>query len=286
MAHVGRSSWTGHPRILLLYDETATRRFVVDALGAAHAVVETKDAGVALDLLAASAPYFDLVIVTCLSGTDRPRYPRCVELVLTMFQRWPSIPVLVMTRAQDEMRLTADMLVSGVRKFLHKPFAVADLAEVITRLVPRTRPRAPAAPATIATMRRTLTYLGEHFGENPALAALAAMAGMSRSHFSHTFHAVVGMPLRDYIRDLRLRRAHELLLTSTLPITSIAFEAGFYDLPHFDKAFRQRFGTSPQAYRGRNGSVPTAPAGRRGRPPRRGLERLAQTPGYGLPQRS
>ena len=52
-------------------------------------------------------------------------------------------------------------------------------------------------------------------GETLTLHELAAMASMSRSHFSHTFHAVLGMSLRDYVRDLRLQRAHLLLLASS-----------------------------------------------------------------------
>jgi AraC family transcriptional regulator len=79
------------------------------------------------------------------------------------------------------------------------------------------------------------------------------MAAMSRSHFSHTFHAVAGMPLRDYVRDLRLKEANHLLLGSGLSITAVAVEAGFYDLPHFDKSFRQRFDMSPNDFRRRYG---------------------------------
>jgi transcriptional regulator GlxA family with amidase domain len=46
----------------------------------------------------------------------------------------------------------------------------------------------------------------------------------------------------------RLARAHELLSTS-LSLTVIALECGFYDLPHLDKAFRSRLGMSPQEFR-------------------------------------
>ena len=88
--------------------------------------------------------------------------------------------------------------------------------------------------------------------ENPAtLGELATTAAMSRSHFSHTFHTVAGMALRDYVRDLRLQHAHRLILNSPLSLTDVAIDSGFYDLPHLDKAFRQRIGVSPQEYRSR-----------------------------------
>jgi len=78
------------------------------------------------------------------------------------------------------------------------------------------------------------------------------MSQMSRSHFSRTFHSVAGTPLRGYVRELRLKRAHELLVSGKFSLTAVAMESGFYDLPHFDKAFRRRLGTSPRAFRARH----------------------------------
>jgi transcriptional regulator GlxA family with amidase domain len=51
------------------------------------------------------------------------------------------------------------------------------------------------------------------------------------------------------VRDLRLKRAQELMRASRLSLSTIATEAGFYDLPHFNKAFRHRFGMSPTQFR-------------------------------------
>jgi methylphosphotriester-DNA--protein-cysteine methyltransferase len=61
---------------------------------------------------------------------------------------------------------------------------------------------------------------------------------MSPSHLSHVCHDVVGMPLRDCLRDIQLNRAHELLLGSALSPSTIAVDAGVDDGPH--KAFGPR----------------------------------------------
>jgi transcriptional regulator GlxA family with amidase domain len=66
---------------------------------------------------------------------------------------------------------------------------------------------------------------------------------------------VAGMSLRDYVRELRLKRAHELMRSSALSLTAIATAAGFYDLPHFNKAFRHRFGMSPTQFRLASGAA-------------------------------
>jgi transcriptional regulator GlxA family with amidase domain len=55
------------------------------------------------------------------------------------------------------------------------------------------------------------------------------MTQMSRSHFSRTFHSVAGMPLRGYVRELRRKRAHELLVSGKLSLTAVAVESGFGD---------------------------------------------------------
>jgi len=78
------------------------------------------------------------------------------------------------------------------------------------------------------------------------------MAAMSRSHFSHTFHAVAAWPCAT-TSEISAQHAHQLMLTSPLSLTAVAIDSGFYDLPHFDKAFRQRIGVSPQEYRHRYG---------------------------------
>jgi transcriptional regulator GlxA family with amidase domain len=136
-------------------------------------------------------------------------------------------------------------LLTGVREILKQPFTVADLVGVVRRLTRRPGRRSPASPAIIDRIKRILASLGGHRESPATLEELATGAAMSRSHFSHTFHAVVGMALRDYVRELRLQQAHRLILDSQLSLTDVAIDSGFYDVPYFDKAFRQRIGVSP-----------------------------------------
>jgi AraC family transcriptional regulator len=59
------------------------------------------------------------------------------------------------------------------------------------------------------------------------------------------------MSLRAYVTSRRLRLASDLLQNSQCSITVVAVDCGFYDLPHFDKAFRKTLGVSPQEFRRR-----------------------------------
>jgi AraC family transcriptional regulator len=81
------------------------------------------------------------------------------------------------------------------------------------------------------------------------LAAIAREFYVSRFMVSRVFHRETGMRLRDYALRLRLRRSLSLLLHTNISLTDVAMELGFYDEPHFSKAFRNEFGMSPQSVR-------------------------------------
>ncbi len=116
----------------------------------------------------------------------------------------------------------------------------------------RGRPKGPSQTSQEG-VRRVIAFLREHFDEHVSLSALAQIGSMSRCHLSRSFHGAVGIPLRSYVRRLRLQRAREMLRASPeVLLTQVALDAGFYDLPHLDKTFRKEFGISPGEFRHRD----------------------------------
>ena len=101
-------------------------------------------------------------------------------------------------------------------------------------------------------MRRICTFLDRHVGQSLPRADLAAMASLGPSQFSHVFREVVGMTLKSYLQEVKIKRAQRLMRRSSMSLAEIAAEVGFYDLPHLDKAFRRRRGMTPQAFRHRH----------------------------------
>ena len=75
------------------------------------------------------------------------------------------------------------------------------------------------------------------------------MSGLSRSHFIRTFAKATRLSPIEYLIQLRLQRAMELLRHSQLTVSQIAFEVGFNDSNYFARQFKQRKGASPLAYR-------------------------------------
>lgn len=83
------------------------------------------------------------------------------------------------------------------------------------------------------------------------LATLAAMAAMSERSFIRRFKASTGTTPADWLTDLRIDRARELLEASTLSIDLIAGQTGLGTATTMRHHFRRKLGTSPGAYRQR-----------------------------------
>ncbi|ULO07108.1 response regulator [Paenibacillus sp. 19GGS1-52] len=81
---------------------------------------------------------------------------------------------------------------------------------------------------------------------------VADVANMSRTYFSQSFKGVTGKAFQDYVKELRLYKARQLLLQSSKPIYSIAQQVGFKDEKYFSKMFQKQYGLLPSAYRAQN----------------------------------
>jgi AraC family transcriptional regulator len=96
-----------------------------------------------------------------------------------------------------------------------------------------------------------LRHIEARADEPMTLAEMARDAGISPYHFLRTFRQVAGVTPHQYVLRMRLHRAAVRLRTSSAPISTIAFDAGFGDLSTFNRRFRRLMGCSPGVYRSR-----------------------------------
>ena len=89
--------------------------------------------------------------------------------------------------------------------------------------------------------------------EQPAKAytvdGLAMTAGMSRSSFAAAFRRTFALSPMNFVKLVRLRRATELLISTTLPVAEIAKRVGFSSRANFSVAFSERHGMDPSRFR-------------------------------------
>ncbi len=96
--------------------------------------------------------------------------------------------------------------------------------------------------ATIEEMRRRVH-------EPLSLDALAGAAHLSRFHFARVFREITGVPPGRFLTALRVERAKELLLTTSLPVIEISLEVGYWSLGAFTSHFTALVGLAPARFR-------------------------------------
>jgi len=96
---------------------------------------------------------------------------------------------------------------------------------------------------------KVIDALLDHPERSHTLETMADKATMSRATFIRHFEKCFGRTPMDYLRDVRLRRAAQLLQISTLPVDSVADKVGYASRSHFSRAFHDRFGLSPSDFR-------------------------------------
>jgi len=80
---------------------------------------------------------------------------------------------------------------------------------------------------------------------------IAERAGISTRQLERLFDRYLGTSPKRYYLEMRLERAHHLLLQTEAGITEIALACGFVDTGHFGRVYRTRYGVSPARQRAR-----------------------------------
>ena len=88
-----------------------------------------------------------------------------------------------------------------------------------------------------------------NISEPLTLAELSKYAGLSRRHIERLFQSNLGRSPARYYLEIRLERARNLLIQSSMPVVEVAVACGFVSASHFSKCFREMYGRSPQMER-------------------------------------
>jgi len=102
-------------------------------------------------------------------------------------------------------------------------------------------------------LRALVDWLLDHLDEDLGVERLADRMAMSPRHFGRLFADTFDATPARYVERLRLERACVLLISGTLAIDRVAATVGFASADAFRRAFRARYGASPNEYRERFG---------------------------------
>ena len=98
-------------------------------------------------------------------------------------------------------------------------------------------------------LKSSLEYLHVHYTENIGISELAAMDYLSTGRYRALFRSIMNASPLEYVTNLRMNMARELLSGTKLDIASIAETVGYPDCRYFSRLFKKRFGCTPREYR-------------------------------------
>ena len=100
-----------------------------------------------------------------------------------------------------------------------------------------------------AQVRRVISYIDAHLGEELSLRRLSELAQLSPYHFVRAFRQSTGRSPHRYVLEQRIARAQVRLMEPELSLADVGYELGFASQAHFTTTFRKMVGTTPGAWR-------------------------------------
>lgn len=101
-------------------------------------------------------------------------------------------------------------------------------------------------------IKQMLQYVQEHYMDEIDTAKIAQSASISESECLRCFRSEIGIAPIQYLRQMRIQKAAQLLLSGEYRISDVAFKCGFQDVSYFSKTFREIKGVSPTEYKNNN----------------------------------
>lgn len=178
------------------------------------------------------------------------------------------IPVILLT-SKTEFANRIEGLEQGADAYLGKPFSVEELYTLIGNLIANrirlkgkysgsSTQEGKRMPIVLQSndevlMERIMKVINKNLN-NPMLSVemLTQEVGMSRTHLHRRIKGMTGLTPSDFIRNIRLIQAAELLKKKDITVTQVAYTVGFSSQTHFSSAFKKMYGISPTEYKEAN----------------------------------
>ena len=115
-----------------------------------------------------------------------------------------------------------------------------ELFHRLSKEAPRERPH---------LLTPAMEHLGAHLWDTDlSVASLAGAANLSEVYFRRLFKSTYGISPKQYITELRIRQAKQLLAEHTASVSAISERCGFSSVYHFCRAFKLATGQTPTEY--------------------------------------
>jgi len=250
-------------RILVVEDEPELRSFIKSILEEKYEVIEAEDGEMGYELAVKENPDFIVsdIMMPKLSGVNLLKKIR-INIETS------HIPVILLT-AKENIESKLEGLTYGADDYITKPFSVSYFIARIENLLNQ-RKRLQNVfgfldknefkdfnpmPCLISDqdeemMKKVMLAIEQNIDNNSfSIEELGTTVGLNRTTFCNKIKSLTGFTPVEFIRDIRIKRAAQLIISSQLLIKEIAFMTGFLDMRYFSKSFKNKYGVTPMEYR-------------------------------------
>jgi signal transduction histidine kinase/ligand-binding sensor domain-containing protein/DNA-binding response OmpR family regulator len=250
--------------ILILDDDEDMRLFISRLLTPAYNVIESSNGEEALKLAHQRQP--DLIVSDMMMPVmDGYQFLRSLKQDSNISH----IPIILLTaRASMDARLKG--LEEGADDYITKPFHEKILLLRVKNLIDRMQKAKERfwTDINLEPKEITITSLDEKFMGNLVTIVEKNIAntnfnsdticqemGVGRSYLYAKVKALTDLPVNEFVKTIRLKRAAILLTKGQLHVNEVAYSVGFNDRYYFSKCFLKHFGVSPSQYQNENSKI-------------------------------
>ncbi|KXX71289.1 hybrid sensor histidine kinase/response regulator transcription factor [Flammeovirga sp. SJP92] len=245
------------PNLLVVEDNEDFRKFLVGNLKGKFNVIEAKNGQEGWEEVINNFP--DLIIsdimMPVMDGNSL-----CKKVKEDI--RTSHIPVILLT-AQTSEESQVQVFESGADQYVSKPFnfdvlesRIHSLLEQRTKLQQAFSKKLEANPTDAKVesideklIQKALIFIENNISNsNLTVEELSSELDISRGHLYRKVQMLTGKSPSDFIRAVRLKRASQLLESSNLTISEIAYEVGFSNPKYFSKCFKAEYKVLPSVY--------------------------------------
>ncbi|QNP54337.1 response regulator (plasmid) [Hymenobacter qilianensis] len=247
----------GPPQLLIVEDNEEVRQYLHQLFEAEYEVLTAEDGIEGWEKALSHLPHF------IISDVMMPRSDG-LEMCQKIKQhpKTAHIPVLLLTARTAETH-QLEGLGMGADDYVSKPFNPTLLQAKVTTLLRNRRKlheyyqrqilleptEIVVADADRQFLENAMSVVEKHLEDAEfSVQVLVREVGMSQSVFYRRIKSITGQTAVEFIRDVRMKRAAQLLAQTPMRVSEVAFQVGIEDAKYFRKAFQKIYMLSPSEY--------------------------------------
>ncbi len=199
------------------------------------------------------------IIISDIIMADGDGFTLCQKLKKDI--RTSHIPIILLSALADQKSKLEGFSV-GADAYLTKPFVPEELFIRIDKLISLRKSLQKHYSLMINSFEENLNIVDENketsfihkvkhimeghlADEDFGINQLCNILAMSRSQLYRKFSSLTDLTVHQYIMSLKLKKANDLLLTTNLNVSEVAYDTGFKNISHFSRVFTKEFGYNP-----------------------------------------